>query len=126
MINTQIKPIRTEADYEKTLLRIEELMNAEPNTPEFDELEVLATLVENYEEKEYPIDAPNPIAAIRFRMDQQGLKQSDLVPYIGSKSKVSEVLSGKRELSKKMIIALHGGLNIPLESLLQSSVVTHQ
>ncbi|ACB00955.1 MULTISPECIES: type II toxin-antitoxin system HigA family antitoxin [Cyanophyceae] len=119
MLTTYIKPIRTESDYEEALSRIEMLMEAEPNTPEFDELEVLTTLVEAYEAKEYRIDAPTAIAAIKFRMEQQGLNQQDLVPYIGSKSKVSEVLSGKRELSKNMIQALHKGLNIPLESLFQ-------
>lgn len=121
MLTTSIKPIRSESDYQEILIRIETLMEAEPNTPEFDELEVLTTLVEYYEDKNYQIAPPTPIAAIKFRMEQQGLQQSDLVPYIGSKSKVSEVLSGKRELSKKMIVAVHKGLKIPLESLFQVS-----
>ena len=94
-------------------------MEAIPGTPEFDELDVLTTLVEAYEEKRYKIALPNPISAIKFRMEQLELRQMDLIPYLGSKSKVSEVLSGKRGLSKRMIRALHEGLNIPLEVLIQ-------
>ncbi|BAQ66929.1 type II toxin-antitoxin system HigA family antitoxin [Geminocystis sp. NIES-3709] len=119
MHTTTIKPIRNEQDYQETLTRIEQLMEAIPNTPEFDELDVLTTLVEAYEEKHYPIAPPNPIDAIKFRMEQLGLKQSDLIPYIGSKSKVSEILSNKRALSKQMIRSLHESLNIPLEVLIQ-------
>jgi HTH-type transcriptional regulator/antitoxin HigA len=114
MTTTAIKPIKSDADYEQALERIYELMEAQPNTPEADELDVLTTLVEAYENKHYSIDLPNPISAIYFRMEQEGLKQIDLVPYIGSRSKVSEVLSGKRSLSLKMIRALHKGLQIPL------------
>ena len=113
------KVIKTEEEYESALGRIEELMDAEAETPEGDELELLGTLVEVYEEKHYPITLPDPIDAIRFRMEQAGLKQQDLVPYLGSPSKVSEVLSGKRTLSLKMIRALHTGLGIPAEALLQ-------
>ena len=119
MNTTTIKPIRNDQDYEATLDRIERLMEAIPGTPEFDELDVLTTLVEAYEEKHYQIALPNPISAIKFRMEQLELKQMDLIPYFGSKSKVSEVLSGKRALSKQMIRALHEGLNIPLEVLIQ-------
>lgn len=119
MNTTTIKPIRNDQDYEATLDRIELLMEAIPGTPEFDELDVLTTLVEAYEEKHYKIALPNPISAIKFRMEQLELKQMDLIPYLGSKSKVSEVLSGKRALSKQMIRALHEGLNIPLEVLIQ-------
>ncbi len=89
-------------------------------------LQERSPLVEAYEEKHYPIALPNPISAIKFRMEQQGLKQSDLIPYIGSKSKVSEVLSGKRALSKQMIRALHEGLNIPLEVLIQEEERSQQ
>jgi HTH-type transcriptional regulator/antitoxin HigA len=119
-ITTTIKPIKTQVDYDKTLQRIEQLMEAEPNTPAFDELDVLTTLVEAYEDQHFSINLPDPISAIKFRMEQQGLKQSDLVPYIGSPSKVSEVLSGKRTLSLSMIRSLHHNLNIPLEVLIQA------
>jgi len=113
------KVIKNDRDYEAALARIEEIMDAPPDTPEGDELELLTTLVESYEEKRFPIDLPDPIEAIRFRMEQAGLKQQDLVPYIGSRSKVSEVLAGKRPLSLKMIRALHKGLGIPAEVLLR-------
>ncbi len=113
------KVIKAEEEYESTLERIDELMDAVPDTPEGDELELLVTLVELYEEKNYPIDLPDPVAAIKFRMEQQGLKQKDLVPFFGSRSKVSEVLSGKRSLSLAMIRKLHAGLGIPAEVLLQ-------
>lgn len=117
----KITLIKTEAQNEEALARIEELMALE-ETPEVnDELELLATLVALYEEAAYPLAAPDPIAAIRFRMEQQELKQKDLIPYIGSKSKVSEVLSGKRSLSISMIRNLHEGLDIPLEVLLGES-----
>lgn len=125
MKTTTIKPIRNEQDYEATLDRIEQLMEATPNTPEFDELDVLTTLVSAYEEKHYPIDLPHPIDAIKFRMEQAGLKQKDLIPYIGNKSKVSEILSGKRALSKQMIRSLHESLNIPLEVLIQPYPLNH-
>jgi len=119
MTQSSIKPIKTEADYELALERISELMDAAPDTAEADELDVLATLVEVYEEQNYPIDLPDPIAAIKFRMEQSGLSQRDLVPYIGGRSKVSEVLTGKRSLTLNMIRALHEHLQIPAEVLLQ-------
>ncbi len=115
----QTKLIKTEIEYDQALSRIDELMDALPDTSEGDELELLATLVELYEEKSYPVDLPDAVSAIRFRMEQQGLKQKDLVPFIGSKSKVSEVLSGQRPLSLSMIRSLHAGLGIPVEVLLQ-------
>lgn len=115
----QAKIIKTETEYDQALVRIDELMDATPDTPEGDELELLITLVELYEAKEYAIDLPDAVSAIKFRMEQQELKQKDLVPYIGSKSKVSEVLSGKRPLSLSMIRQLHAGLGIPAEVLLQ-------
>lgn len=113
-----IFPIRTEADYEKALSRIEMLMDAEFNTPEGDELDILTTLVENYEAKHFPIPQCDPIEAIRFRMDQMGLEDKDLTPIIGSRSKVSEVLNHKRQLSISMIRNLHAQLNVPYESLI--------
>ena len=112
------KLIKTKADYEAALKRIEEVFDAAPGTPEMDELELLSMLVEQYEEREFPIDLPDPVSAVRFRMEQQGLTQKDLVPYIGSQPKVSAVLNGKRELSKEMIRKLHTGLGIPYEVLL--------
>ncbi len=113
------KIIKTEEEYESTLERINALMDAVPDTPESDELELLVTLVELYEDKVYPLELPDPVAAIRFRMEQQGLKQKDLIPFFGSRSKVSEVLSGRRPLSLAMIRKLHAGLGIPAEVLLQ-------
>ena len=112
------KVIKTETEYEDALARIDELFDAKPGTPEGDEFELLVTLVEIYEEEHFPIDLPDPITAIRFRMEQVGLKQVDLVPYIGSRSRVSEVLNGKRKLSLSMIRKLHKGLGIPAEVLL--------
>ncbi len=113
-----IKPIKLEADYEAALKRVAELMDAEVNTPEGDELDVLVTLIEAYELKYFPIDAPNPIEAILFRMDQYGLKDKDLIPYIGQSGRVSEVLNYSRKLTLPMIRKLHTGLNIPTESLI--------
>lgn len=112
-----IRPIKTEIDYENSLNRIYELMEAEPNTPEYDELDILTTLVEAYEEKHYKIDAPDPISAILFRMEQEGLKQKDLIPILGDKSVVSKVLKGQRKLTTDMISNLHYQLKIPFESL---------
>jgi HTH-type transcriptional regulator/antitoxin HigA len=112
-----IKPIRNEQDYTDTLRRFEGLMSAKPNTPQMDELEVLTTLVEAYEGQHYRIDAPDPIEAIKFRMEQEGLKQKDLIAVIGSKSRVSEILNKKRKLTIEMIRKLHKHLHIPIESL---------
>src|SRR6516162_2913299 len=109
------KVIKTEAQYQAALARIERIFDAKPGTPKGDELELLVLLVETYEDRVYPIDLPDPIAALRFRMEQEGLKPKDLIPYIGSKSKVSEVLSGKRTLSLKMIRKLVAGLHFPAE-----------
>lgn len=116
-----MKIIKTEADYEAALERIEELMDAVPGTPEEDELDVLALLVETYEKKQYPIGMPDPVEAILFFMDQQGLTNADMVTYLGSPSKVSEVLNEKRGLSKTMIKNLVEGLGIPAEILLEVS-----
>ena len=112
-----IKPIKNKQNYLDTLDLIDSLMDAKPNTKEMDELEVLTTLVEAYEEQHYKIDAPDPIEAIKFRMEQEGLKQKDLVSIVGSKSRVSEVLNRKRKLTIEMIRNLHKQLHIPVESL---------
>ncbi|MDF1879603.1 DNA-binding protein [Sulfurimonas sp. SAG-AH-194-C20] len=112
-----IKPIKNEQNYNDTLQKIEALLSAIPNTPEMDELEVLTTLVEAYEEQHYKMDAPDPIEAIKFRMEQEGLKQKDLVSIVGSKSRVSEILNRKRKLTIEMIRNLHKQLHIPVESL---------
>jgi len=114
-----IKPVKTEADYEKAQARVDALMDATPDSKEGDELDVLVTLIEKYEAMHYPIDAPNPIEAIRFRMDQYDLKDKDLIPYIGQSGRVSEILSFKRKLTLSMIRRLHTGLKIPTESLIQ-------
>lgn len=118
-----IKPIRTEEDHAQALARIDEIFNAEEGTPESDELDLLTDLVCTYEDKHMPIGYPNPIAAIEFRMDQAGLSQRDLVTYIGSRAKVSEVLSGKRAITMAMARALHEHLGIPAEVLLQRTGV---
>ncbi|MDF1883095.1 helix-turn-helix domain-containing protein [Sulfurimonas sp. SAG-AH-194-C21] len=112
-----IKPIKNEKDYTDTLSQIENLMDAKPNTSQMDELEVLTTLVEAYEEQHYMIEAPDPIEAIKFRMEQEGLKQKDLVKIVGSKSRVSEILNKKRKLTIEMIRNLNKQLHIPIESL---------
>jgi HTH-type transcriptional regulator/antitoxin HigA len=114
-----IKPIKTETDNQAALARIEQLWDAQPNTPEGDELDVLVTLVQAFEDVHYPIEAPNPVDAIRFRMEQAGLEDTDLVQYLGQRSRVSEILSYKRRLSIGMIRKLHEGLKIPLESLIR-------
>jgi HTH-type transcriptional regulator/antitoxin HigA len=114
-----IKPIHTAADHKAALARLDAIFDSAPGTPEGDEAEVLALLIQNYEEKHFPIGLPSPVDAIRFRMEQQGLKPKDLAPYLGSPSKVSEVLSGRRRLSLAMIRNLIG-LGIPAEVLLQN------
>ena len=112
-----IRPIKTKYDYTNTLSQIESLMDAKPNTPQMDELEVLTILVEAYEEQHYKIEAPDPIEAIKFRMEQEGLKQKDFVAIVGSKSRVSKILNKKRKLTIEMIRNLHKQLHIPIESL---------
>jgi len=113
-----IHPIKTENDYEMMLLRIDALMDAEPGTEEGAELDVLATLVEAYERDHFPIEAPDPVEAILFRMEQLGIGDKDLEKYIGTRTRVWEVLNGKRGLSITQIRKLHDGLNIPLENLI--------
>ncbi|MEF2552326.1 ImmA/IrrE family metallo-endopeptidase [Aurantimonas sp. A2-1-M11] len=114
-----MKPIKSESDYETALARVGDLMSAEPGTPEFEELDFLSALVETWEAKHHSIAHPDPIDAIAFRMDQAGLARRDLVPFIGSASKVSEVMNRKRPLTLAMIKALHAGLGIPAEVLLR-------
>ena len=115
-----IKPVRTSADYERALARIDDLMGASEGSFEGEELDVLVDLVELYESRNEPVPPPGPIAAIEFRMDQQGLTARDLVPYLGSRSRVSEVLSGKRAITMPMARALHQHLGIPADVLLQA------
>jgi HTH-type transcriptional regulator / antitoxin HigA len=121
-----IKAIRTEADYEAALNRIDALMDAEPGTPEGEELDVLTDLVEHYEEKHVAMGYPSAVAAIEFRLEQGGLTQRDLVPFIGSRAKVSEVLSGKRQITMPMARALHEHLGIPADVLLQEPGVSFE
>ena len=113
-----IKPIRTDRDYEEALERVEFLMDAKEGTVEFDELEILSILIENYEAKHFGIDIPDPIEAIKFRMEQEGLKQKDVAEFFGNKVRVSEVLNKKRRLTLDMVRNLHNNLNIPYDSLL--------
>ena len=115
-----IEPIRTEADYETALARVDELMDAEPGSPEGRELDVLVDLVDLYESRHEPMGYPDPVAAIEFRMEQAGLSPRDLIPFIGSRAKVSEVLSGKRGITMPMARALHEHLGIPADVLLRS------
>jgi HTH-type transcriptional regulator/antitoxin HigA len=114
-----IKPIKNDDDLTSAVLRMRSLRGAQPNTPEGDEIEILAALVEAYEEKHHAIEAPDPIEAIKFRMDQMGLKDADLTEFVGQRSRVSEVLNKKRALSLKMIRNLNQGLNIPLDALVK-------
>ncbi|MBN1577617.1 MAG: hypothetical protein JW913_13745 [Chitinispirillaceae bacterium] len=113
-----IKPIKTGKDYKAALKEVQSLWNAEPNTPDGDNLEILITLIEAYEDKHYPIDPPDPVDAIKFRMEQKGLRKIDLAPIMGGKNRVSEVLLRKKPLTLKMIRNLHHKIGIPYESLI--------
>jgi len=113
-----IHPVKTDRDYKNALLRIEVLIDAKPGSEEGDELDVLATLVEAYERDHFPITSPDPVEAILFRMDQMGIDRKSLEPFLGGRSRVSEVLSRKRNLSMNQIRKLHSGLHIPLENLI--------
>lgn len=115
----KIKPIRNEADYQKALERLKVIFDAKRDTSEGDELEILSILIDNYESLNFPIEMPDPISAIHFRMEQMGLKQKDLVDIIGFKSRVSEVMNKKRKLTLEMIRRLNADLNIPTEILIQ-------
>ena len=114
----EIRPIKTEQDYNTSIRRIEVLWGAKKDTPQGDELDLLVTLVESYEMKHYPIAPPDPIDAIKFRMEQMDMTKADLVQYIGSQSRVSEILNGKRKLTLGMIKSLYKGLRIPADILL--------
>lgn len=113
-----IAPIKSQRDYRRVLKEVEGLMNARRNTPEGDRLDVLVTLVEAWERKHYPLDLPDPVEAIRYHMEQNGLQPRDLIPFIGSRNRVHEVLNRRRELTLNMIRRLHEGLGIPAESLI--------
>jgi HTH-type transcriptional regulator/antitoxin HigA len=115
-----IKPIKTEADYQQALARLEQIFDAKPGTPAGDELEVLAILIEHFENQRFPIDLPDPVEAIQFRMEQLGLKQNDIAKLVGSKSHFSEVLNRKRKLTLEMIRRLSKALAIPAEVLIQT------
>lgn len=115
-----IKPIKTKKDYEAAMHRLEVIFDAKPGTKEGDELEVLSILIDKYEQEHYPIDYPDPIEAIKFRMEQLGYNQSDLARVVGLKSRASEILSKKRKLSLEMIRQLHQVLGIPTNVLIQS------
>ena len=120
-MNAQLKPIKNENDYEEALKLMDHVFDAEEGTPDADVRDVLAVLIEDYEDKHYQIDLPDPLSALKFRMEQSELTQKDLVPLLGSRSKVSEVLSGKRNLSLRMIRALHSHLGIPAEVLISDT-----
>lgn len=113
-----IKPIKNQEDYELAMTAIETLWDAESGSAEADQLDILATLVEAYEKQHFVINAPDPVEAIKFRMEQQGLSDADLVPLLGQRSRVSEILNKKRKLSISMIRNLHEHLKIPLASLI--------
>jgi HTH-type transcriptional regulator/antitoxin HigA len=116
-----LKPIRSNADYDKAIAEVERLWGSRSGTPNGDRLDVLATLIDAWEAQHYPIDPPDPIAAIRFRMEQQKLSRKDLEPLIGTRTRVAEVLNRKRSLSIAMIRRLHDRLGIPAELLIRPS-----
>ena len=119
--NMDIEPIKNNRGYRCVLKEIEGLMMAKRNTPEGDRLDVLVTLVEAWEAKHYPLDLPDAVAAIKYHMEQKGLAPRDLVPFIGSRNRVHEVLSRRRSLTLAMIRRLHEGLGIPAESLIRAA-----
>jgi HTH-type transcriptional regulator/antitoxin HigA len=114
-----MKIIKTESEYKTALIKLEKLFNAKPNTAKGDELELLSLLIEKYEQEKYPIDMPDPIEAIKFRMEQMGYTQNDLAKIIGLKSRASEILNKKRPLTLEMIRNLHEKMNIPTQVLIQ-------
>ena len=120
-----IKPINNSTDYRAALQEIETLMMAVPGTPEGEKLDVLVTLVEAYEGKHYPLDLPDPVAAIKFEMEQKGLTAKDLEPMIGKSNRVYEILNHKRSLTLKMIWRLHEGLGIPAGSVIKPTRQLH-
>jgi HTH-type transcriptional regulator / antitoxin HigA len=120
-MGSELKPIRSEADYQNALNEVERLWGAKSGTSEGDRLDVLATLIDAYESQRYPMDPPDPIEAIRFRMEQQGLTRKDLEPMIGTRTRVAEVLNRKRGLSINMIRRLHERLGISADVLIRRS-----
>ncbi|HUO10148.1 MAG TPA: transcriptional regulator [Phycisphaerae bacterium] len=118
----KLKPVKNERDYQRALKEIEGLMDARANTPEGDRLDVLATLVDAWEAKHHAIEAPDPVAAIEFVMEQRGLSRRDLEAFIGSRARVAEVLNHKRRLTLPMIRRLHAGLGIPAEALIAAGL----
>jgi HTH-type transcriptional regulator / antitoxin HigA len=115
-----IKPIRTKKDYEQALARLEVIFDSKKGTDKGDELEILGMLIENYENEKFPIGFPDPVEAIKFRMEQLGYNQNDLANVVGLKSRASEILNRKRKLSLEMIRQIHDRLNIPTEVLIQA------
>jgi HTH-type transcriptional regulator/antitoxin HigA len=116
----RIKPIKTKKDYQSAMLRLEQIFDAKAGTEEGDELEVLGILIEKYENEHFPIDLPDPIEAIKFRMEQMGYSQNDLAEVVGLKSRASEILNRKRKLTLEMIRNLHKTMRIPTNVLIQS------
>lgn len=121
-----LRPIKTEAEYEQALAEIETLFDAQPNTPEGDRLDVLTLLVEAYEQKQHPILPPDPIEALLYYIESRGLTRRDLEPYLGSRSRVAEVLNRRRALTIEMIRRLHKGLGISAEVLIQPYTIYRQ
>jgi HTH-type transcriptional regulator / antitoxin HigA len=117
----EIKPIKTRKDYDKVLAAVEQLMDARRNSPEGDRLDVLVTLIEAYEARHFPLDLPDPVAAIKLVMEQRSLTVKDLVPFIGQPNRVYEILAHKRPLTMAMAWKLHRGLGIPAESLIKQA-----
>jgi HTH-type transcriptional regulator/antitoxin HigA len=115
-----IKPIRTKKDYEQALARLEVIFDSKKGTDKGDELEILGMLIENYENEKFPVGFPDPVEAIKFRMEQLGYNQTDLANVVGLKSRASEILNRKRKLSLEMIRQIHDRLNIPTEVLIQA------
>jgi len=115
-----LKPMKTKKDYQQALARLEVIFDAKKGTLEGDELEIMGILIDQYENEHFPIDLPDPIEAIKFRMEQLGYTQTDLAKVVGLKSRASEILSGKRKLSLEMIRQLHAKLNIPTDVLIQA------
>jgi HTH-type transcriptional regulator / antitoxin HigA len=121
-----IKPIRNDEDYQTTLAEIDQLFDAESNSPDGEKLEILITLVEAYENENYPIGLPDPIEAIKYHLESRGLTRRDLEPYIGSRARVSEVMNRKRQLTLNMIRRLSAGLGIPAEALIQPYEINNE
>jgi HTH-type transcriptional regulator/antitoxin HigA len=118
--NMTLRPIKTKKDYQNAINRLEIIFDAKPSSSQGDELEILGILIDKYEQEHYPIDFPDPIEAIKFRMEQLGYNQNDLAKVVGLKSRASEILSKKRKLTLDMIRNLHDTLNIPTDVLIQS------